>query len=306
MMKERKKIFIIAGFVVIILAVVLICALRKTVAYSKACENFGEKNYQTAAKQFDSLGDYKDSKEKYEKSKTCILKESIDELVSGDPIANDKPVNYYKITEKCSKIMSDEYFSELLEVDKNKIIHYSEYTQFLDYVFNYDESNEILDIECSENPFFGVNLKNFYEKYYTAYEGKTFVATDKYSYYDDTVTSTIRVDTRVILKLKDDDKGFSDSNIDEYLRVYVDFDGSRHDKFSDSTIVPVSSLSLIQVTTDESNLSYYYDSKQYAKEMGGSDVAFVVNFAEEPPTIKYVPEYIENEEIRTLALKKED
>lgn len=306
MINEKKRIFITVGIVIIILVIVLICFLKNPLTYSKACKNFENKNYQTAARQFDSLDNYKDSKEKYKKSKICHLKKTIDKLISSDPITYEKTINYYKVYEKCSTIMSDKYFSELPQIDKSNLIHYSEYVQFLDYVFNYDESNEKLNIDCSKNPFFGVNLKKFYENYYSKYESETFIATDKYRYYNDTVTTTMSVDTRVILKLKDEGKGFSDSNFYEYLRVYVDFNGSRHNKFSDSVIVPISSLASIKVITNESNLSSYYDSKQYIEEMGGSNVAFVINFAKKTPTIKYAPEYVKNEKIHILSLKKQN
>lgn len=305
MLQSKKKPFIII-LIAVIVVIVAVCALKKPIAYNNACKCFDSGDYTKAAREFDALDNYKDSKKKFDKSMVLALESQIDELISINPITACKPVKYYSILETCNKILNADYYSKVDVSLKEKLMNYYEYVQFLSYVFNYDSAHEFLEIDCEANPFFDVNLKAFYDKYYKNYEQRIWVATDKYNYFDELVTTHIEVKTNAVLKLKDDDKPYSDSNFEECIRLYVSFEGSKYDIFSESTTIPVQDLSNIQITTDQSNLSSYYDTAQYRREMGASNVAFLINFRKEPPTIKYAPDYIENQSIRTLQLKVEE
>lgn len=300
-MKNKIIICVIAIAIIIIIG----CVLKNPITYNRACNSYDSGDYITAAKQFDSLGDYKDAKDKYNKSMILVLKDQIDTLISDDFISEYKPVEYHIITDKCTRLIDNEYFSQLGRSYQKKITDYYEYVQFLNYAFNFDSSHEFLEIDCDSNPYFSDNLSSFYNNCYKKYEKQTWVASEKYDYFDEKVSTRIEVTTNAILKLRDEKKPCSDANIEGHVRVYVSYEGSRYDIFSESVVVPFGNLSNIQITTNESNLSTYYDTSNYKKEMGASNVAFVINFEKDMPTIKYAPDYIENQVIRTLTLKQQ-
>lgn len=304
MLKSKRIIIAVITLVVIIVAITIVCVAKKPIVYNKACKNLESGDYNTAARQFDSLDGYKDSDSKYDESMTLSLESQIEELLS-DSVSECKPIEYYTILEKCERLEKNGYYSNLDKNIKDNLAYFSEYVKFLSYVFNFDSSHEFLKIDCDSNPYFGINLKSFYNDYYKKYEKQLWVATDKYNYFDDLVTTHIEVETSALLKLKDENKPYSDANIRAQIRVYVSYEGYSHDTFSESAIVPVKDLSNVQITTDVSNLSDYYDTSEYKKEMGASNVAFVINFNKKIPTIKYAPNYIENEAIHTLKLKKQ-
>lgn len=303
MLNSKKKIIIIILSTIAII-VSIVCISKKPIAYNTACKNFDSGDYIIAAKQFEDLAGYKDSNKKYNKSMVLSLKQQIDELIDNDYLSECKPIEYYTILEKCDRIFNNDFFSQLEPVYQEKLIKYYEYVQFLNCVFNFDSSHEFLEIDCKSNPYFSEKLTDFYDNYYKIFEKQTWLANDKYAYYDEKVTSEIEITTNVLLKLKDDRQAYSDSNVKEYLRIYISFEGSKYNIFSESCIVPITEINKIQVTTDESNLSQYYDTAQYKKEMGASNVAFVIDFSKKQPIIKYAPDYSESQCIRTLTLSK--
>lgn len=299
-MTKAKKIIIIAISIVILL-IVLMLLLKNPVVYSSACKNLDEQDYKSASQQFKSLNDYKDSEEKYTECKAALLNEQIEEITSDEYLAEYKPADYHKIIDQCETIIFNSYFSKIEKSNQTSIRKYYEYIQFLDIVFNYDDNNEFINIDCESNPYFSAKLTDFYNNYYKRYEGQKWIASDKYKYYHDQVTNTIEVDTRVLLKLKDENAAFSDSNFEEYLRVYVSYEDA-YKNFAESTVTLTTEIDSIQVTTEISNLSNYYDTEQYREEMGASNVAFVINFEKEQPTVKYAPDHIKDEEFHTLSL----
>ena len=234
---KKKKIFIVVLAIVVLVAVLLL-VFKNELIYRGALKDMNNEDYSSATKKFEQIIDYKDSKDQIKVAGRSSLENDIETLINDSLPSFLQSHDYAGFLKDVNKIRLNEFYSNLGDSKKQQTEDAFRYAEFLDYIFNYDSDKELSDIDYSDNQFWGNNLKNFYNGVFAKYERKKWEGKDSYKYYDDTSSSSLYVETRIIVKYLDESKAFSDDNFKSLVRVYASYEGPHSDSASNMSIPP--------------------------------------------------------------------